>query len=82
MEENQNKELQPVTIGDWFLTLFIASLPLIGIIMLFVWAFGAATPPSKANLAKAMLIWMAIGIAVMVLMMMFGVFAGIMNSFN
>ena len=79
--ENQNKELQPVTTGDWVLTLFIVSLPLIGLIMLFVWAFSGGTHPSKANFAKASLIWMAIAIVVLGLMMMLGVFAGMMGNY-
>lgn len=32
------------------------------IILLFVWAFGSNTPVSKANWAKASLIWMVIAI--------------------
>ncbi len=79
--ENQNKELQPVTIGDWFLTLLIVSLPLIGFIMLFVWAFSSGTHPSKANFAKATLIWMVVVFVLMGLLMMFGVFAGMMGNY-
>ena len=82
MEENQNREMQAVSIGDWVLTLFIASLPLIGLIMLLVWAFGDSTHPSKANFAKASLIWMVIGIVIVGMMLMFGVFAGLMSSYS
>lgn len=32
-------------------------LPLVNIIMLFVWAFRAGTTESKANWAKASLVW-------------------------
>jgi hypothetical protein len=39
-------------------------IPLVNIIMLFVWAFGGGAPPSKANWAKASLIWLAIFIVV------------------
>jgi hypothetical protein len=57
--ENQNNQI--VKTGDWVLTLFICAIPLIGLIMLFVWAFSGGTNPSKANWAKACLIWLAIG---------------------
>ena len=80
--ENQNEELQPVTTGDWVLTLFIVSLPLIGFIMLFVWAFGAGTHPSKTNFAKASLIWMAVAVVIFGLLMMLGVFAGMMGNYT
>ena len=62
-----------ITIGDWMLTLFIAAIPIVGFIMLFVWGFGSTTHPSKANWAKACLIWLAIIIALyIVFFMIFG----------
>lgn len=51
---------RPVSVGDWMLTYILLSIPLINIIMLFVWAFGSS-PESKANWAKATLLWMVIG---------------------
>ena len=58
--ENQNDQV--VKTGDWVLTLLICAIPIVGFIMLFVWAFGGGTNPSKANWAKAALIWIAISI--------------------
>ncbi len=52
----------PVSVGDWFVTIFLASIPVAGLILLLIWAFGGATPPSKANWAKAMLLWILVGI--------------------
>lgn len=45
-----------VTVGDWIVTFILMVLPIVNIIMLFVWAFGGSTPASKANWAKATLI--------------------------
>ena len=59
-EVNNNKQYQPMTIKDWLLTLILMSLPLVGIIMMFVWAFSGGTHPSKQSWAKAYLIFMAI----------------------
>jgi uncharacterized membrane protein YdbT with pleckstrin-like domain len=56
-EKNQSV----VSIGDWIVTLLIMIIPLLNIIMLFVWAFGGGTAESKSNWAKAMLIFMLIG---------------------
>ena len=68
-----------VTLGNWILTMIIMCIPLVNIIMLFIWAFSASSNPSKANWAKANLIIIAIGI---VLFLLFGsVFAGILYSF-
>ncbi|MCD4829520.1 MAG: hypothetical protein K8R90_08865 [Candidatus Cloacimonetes bacterium] len=46
--------------GDWMITIVLTSLPLVGLILLFVWAFSGDTKPSKANWAKATLLWAAI----------------------
>jgi len=56
----ENKFYQPVTVGDWIVTFLLMCIPFVNIILLFVWAFGGGTPISKANWAKAALIWMAI----------------------
>lgn len=53
-----------VTVGDWLLTMLIMIIPLVNLIMLFVWAFGSGTNESKANWAKASLLWMLIGIVI------------------
>ena len=51
---------RPVSVGDWMVTYILLCIPLVNIIMLFVWAFGSS-PESKANWAKATLLWMVIG---------------------
>jgi len=69
--ENENIEIKtPVKVGEWFWTLLIASIPLVGLIMLFVWAFSKAENPSKASWAQAMLLWMLIGFVLAVLGML------------
>lgn len=50
----------PVSTGDWFLTLLITAIPIVGLIMLFVWGFGGNASTSKANWAKATLLWMLV----------------------
>ena len=50
-----------MSVKDWMITLFIMFIPLVNIIMLFVWAFGGdGNTPSRANWAKASLLWMVI----------------------
>nr|NQU92859.1 hypothetical protein [Bacteroidota bacterium] len=55
---------QPMSVGEWFVTILITAIPLVGIIMLFVWAFSGNTNVNKANWAKASLIWAIIGIVI------------------
>jgi hypothetical protein len=67
-----------VSFGEWFLTIFLVAIRLVGIVLLFVWAFGATTNPSKANWAKASLAWAAIGIVLYLLI--FVVIIGIIGT--
>ncbi len=53
---------QVMSVKDWVITILITAIPLVGVIMLFVWAFGSNENPNKSNWAKALLIWTAIGI--------------------
>lgn len=57
-----------VSTGRWFLTLLVEKIPLVGIVMLFVWAFGGERAVSRRNWARAKLIWVGIGVAVSVLL--------------
>ena len=70
---------QPMTIGDWIVTFIISYIPLVGFIMLFVWAFGDGTHPSKKTWAQAYLIMMVIAIILMIIF--FGVITSILGSF-
>lgn len=68
-----------MSVKDWIITILVAALPLIGFIMLFVWAFGSGTNPNKANWAKAALIWFVIVIVLYLLIfLVFG--AAMMGS--
>lgn len=60
METEEINKRENLSIGDWLLTLIVTGIPLVGIIMLFVWAFSKGTHPSKSNWAKAALILIAI----------------------
>tara|TARA_Y100000748_G_C15203226_1_gene374356 strand:- start:143 stop:367 length:225 start_codon:yes stop_codon:yes gene_type:complete len=55
-----DQNYQPMTTGQWMLTTFLSYLPIAGLILLFIWAFGSGHHPSKSSWAKAMLIWQAI----------------------
>lgn len=46
-----------LTIGEWMLMMFLVSIPIVGLVMLLVWAFESNPHPIKSNWAKANLIW-------------------------
>ena len=77
--QNQGLTYQPMSIGDWLITFIITAIPLVGFIMLFVWAFGDGTHPSKKTWAQAYLILMVVVIILMIIF--FGVIASILGSF-
>lgn len=80
---NTPQNLQsPVSVGDWVITLLVASIPLVGFVMLFVWSFGGNANPNKANWAKAMLIWIAVITVIYILIiLLFGAtFVALMND--
>lgn len=55
------KSVLPISIKEWVITIIITAIPLVGIIMLFVWAFGGGdVNPNKKNYAIAALIVAAI----------------------
>ncbi|MGM0440174.1 MAG: hypothetical protein ACQEP8_03560 [Chlamydiota bacterium] len=59
-----------VSLGEWIITLLIMCIPFVNIVMLFVWAFGSNTKPSKANWAKALIVLAVIGLVVLVVLSM------------
>ncbi len=77
--QNQGPAYQPMSIGDWIITFIISYIPLVGFIMLFIWAFGDGAHPSKKTWAQASLIMMVIVIVLMIIF--FGVIASILGSF-
>ncbi|MBS1479878.1 MAG: zinc ribbon domain-containing protein [Christensenellaceae bacterium] len=72
---------QPLTTGQFFLMDLILAIPLVGLIMCFVWAFGDASNPNRKAWAKAKLIWILIGVVLTILFVVLfaGAFASIVN---
>lgn len=62
--ELESSKSEVMSTGNWMVTILITAIPVVNIIMLFIWAFGATASKSKSNWAKATLIWMVIGIVI------------------
>lgn len=87
MEFDYNAEFKHPTVktNDWFLTILIANIPIIGFIMLVVWAVDKTGNPNKANWAKATLIWYAVGFGLLVLLLLiigFGTISGLFDEID
>lgn len=61
------RQFKSLTISDWLITFLIQAIPFVGFIMLFVWAFGGDTHPSKKTWAQATLIFMLILVVFMII---------------
>jgi hypothetical protein len=53
-------DLTPMTVKDWFLTIFILAIPFVNIVMYLVWAFGSSGNLNRRNFCRATLLWVAI----------------------
>lgn len=63
--ETENRTIpyrSEATLGNWIITLIVTMIPLVNIIMLFVWSFNRRTNIVKARWAQASLILMAVWI--------------------
>ena len=64
---------QTVSMGEWFVTGLLMCIPVVNIVMIFVWAFSSNTKPSKANFFRLYLILAVIGIAISIALYFMGV---------
>lgn len=78
------QQYKPMTLGDWLITLLIQAIPLVGFIMLFVWAFGGDTHPSKKTWAQASLLFALIMIVLVIIFFaaMWSFFISFFSGYN
>lgn len=60
---------EPVSTGEWVWTILVSVIPLVGLVLLLVWAFGGNTKVGKRNWARAMLIFSAVIVAFYILVL-------------
>jgi hypothetical protein len=66
MDIHEEFKKPPVSLGDWVVSVLVTKIPLIGLIMLIVWALDKNIDPNKSNWAKAELIVSLIGLAIFI----------------
>ena len=83
MENLSSENNSVLSVKDWAITFFISGLPLIGLVMLFVWAFSDDTNLNKKNWAKGYLLIMLIFLLIALsFLFLFGGIALLANIFN
>jgi hypothetical protein len=75
----ENQQAAVMSTKDWIITILISAIPLVGFVMLFIWAFGSGENPNKANWAKATLIWFLIG-CVLFMILWFTIIASVIAA--
>ena len=58
--QTQENLEEPITMGEWLITMLIMLIPCVNIVMMFVWAFSSTEKKSKSNYFKANLIFTGI----------------------
>lgn len=83
MENLSSENNRVLSVKEWALTIFITSIPLVGLVMLFVWAFGDESNINRTNWAKGNLLIILLGIVLaMSFLFMFGGIALLSNLFD
>lgn len=59
---------KPVSLGDWIITIIVLAIPLVNLIMLFVWGFGSEVSESKKNFCRAELIIIGVVFALSIIL--------------
>ncbi len=82
MEMEIPENQKPLNFKEWALNIFLASLPLIGLILLLVWAFNETGNIHRKEWAKGMLLLYVIGFVLAILFLFaFGGFAILSGDF-
>jgi hypothetical protein len=57
-----------VTLGEWIITYLLMLIPIVNLVLLVIWGFGGNANESKANWAKATLIFIAVSFVLSLIM--------------
>jgi chromate transport protein ChrA len=83
METIESSNQKPMSVKDWLITLLLMAIPIVGIVLLFVYAFGNNENINKQNWAKAQLIMIAIVLALVIFfLVLFGSIIAAMMAAN
>lgn len=68
-KKKEPPEAKVMSLGEWVVTVLLASIPIVNIIMLIIWSCTEETDPNKKNYARAKLIWVGVSILISLLCM-------------
>ena len=65
-------------VSDWLLTMLILVVPIVNLVMLFIWSFGSPDP--RRNFSRAYLIWIVISMGIGLILYTIGIIIGMSLS--
>ncbi len=77
---DSSRDYRVLSVGEWMVTFLLLAIPLLNIVLLFVWAFGGNAHPTKRNFSRAYLITILIVIVFAVALALLVGLAGSSNS--
>ena len=82
LHKAQKPETDVLSVWDYILMMVIFSLPVVGLVLMIYWSFGAQTAVNRKNFARAYLIFYAVSLILSLLMVgaVGSLTAGIMES--
>jgi len=83
MNQVNNSVYQIPTMGNYIVVQLLAMIPIVGFILMIIWAVGGNdTPIWKSNYARAYFVMMAIGVGISILLsiLFFGLIAAALGS--
>lgn len=68
---NNEDDKNYISVGSWMFVMFVTAIPIVGQIMILVWAF-TGDNESRKNYFRAILAWILVFIAIVVFLMLVG----------
>ena len=69
---DEMKRNEPLSVGGWIGTLILLAIPIVNIIMIFVWAFGKGNISRKNYAIAALILTLIVVIVTLVCSLVFG----------
>ena len=76
----ENATQRAPSVGDWFITIFVLGIPLVGLIFYLYWAFADGVNEAKQNFCRAGLIWALIAFGLFFTMFLLGGMAALLGE--
>ena len=78
---NNEDDTNYISVGKWMLMMLVTAIPIVGLIMILVWAFTGENE-SRKNYFKGILMWFVILVVLMVGIILLGAFPALVKAIH